>query len=164
MTDESFLKNCNQLIKNRRVLFLTTFRLQLDELKTDSSPNSILYTLRAFTNFRCTETYNLHTIPSSWHCIGAVWGLEPASGILHGHALVSVILGCLGVVPCPVLAALHLLTLLTAGLPAFYIFMSYRSNPSNCIRFVVWTVKEYAWIWITYIWKRLWINWKYSIF
>ena len=35
--------------------------------------------------------------------------------------------------PCPVLATLHLLTLLTAALPTFYIFMSYRSNPSNCI-------------------------------
>ena len=159
MTDESFLKNCNQLIKNRRVLFLTTFRLQLDELKTDSSPNSILYTLRAFTNFRCTETYNLHTIPPSWHCIGAVWGLEPASGIRHGHALVSEILGCIGVVPCPVLATLHLLTLLTAGLPALHILMSYCSNPSHCIGFVVWTVKVYAWIWITYIWK----NYEYII-
>ena len=41
MTDESFLKSCNQLIKNQRILFHTTFRLQLGKLKTGSSPNSI---------------------------------------------------------------------------------------------------------------------------
>ena len=96
----------------------------------------------------------LQTIPCSWHCIGVS---SLAGCIYHGHTLVPPLGGCIAMVPCPVLATLHLLphllTLLTACFPALHIFMSYCCNPSNRVGVVVRTEKIYAWwLWISCIW------------